>query len=120
MVPKGDSELCSGPRPVVLYAHGTNTDTNYDLSQFALDPTNPAASEAVLLLASYASQGYVVVAPNYAGYSDSNLGYHPYLDEVQQSTEMMDALEHAREYAGIMGLNCHKTCLYLDCLRVAM
>lgn len=103
MIPKGDSELCSGPRPVVLYAHGTNTDSNYDLSQFALDPSNPAASEAVLLLASYASQGYVVVAPNYAGYSDSNLGYHPYLDEVQQSTEMMDALEHAREFAGLLG-----------------
>lgn len=103
MIPRGDSELCSGARPVVLYAHGTNSDSNYDLSQFALDPTNPATNEAVLLLASYASQGYVVVAPNYAGYSDSNLGYHPYLDEVQQSTEMMDALEHAREFAGVLG-----------------
>ena len=98
-VPTGDNELCSGARPVVLYAHGSNTDTDYDLSQFAIDSTNPAASEAVLLLASYASQGYVVVAPNYAGYSDSNLGYHPYLDEVQQSTEMIDALEYARSYS---------------------
>lgn len=104
MVPKGDSELCSGKRPVVLYAHGTNTDTAYDLSQFVLNPTNPAASEAVLLLASYASQGYVVVAPNYAGYADSDLGYHPYLNEVQQSTEMMDALDHARKYADILGV----------------
>ena len=98
-VPTEGNELCSGERPVVLYAHGTNTDTNYDLSQFAIDSTNPASSEAVLLLASYASQGYVVVAPNYAGYADSNLGYHPYLDEVQQSTEMIDALEYARSYS---------------------
>ncbi|RVU84277.1 hypothetical protein EOL70_12380 [Leucothrix sargassi] len=103
MVPKGDSELCSGPRPVVVYAHGTNTDIAYDLSQFVLDPSNPAATESVLLLAMYASQGYVVVAPNYAGYSDSDLGYHPYLDQVQQSTEMIDALDHAREFAGKLG-----------------
>ena len=26
----------------------------------------------------FAAQGYIVVAPNYAGYDISTLGYHPY------------------------------------------
>lgn len=99
MVPYGEDALCAGDRPVVLYAHGTTADRNYDLSQFAADPTNPAASEAAVILAFYAAQGNVVIAPNYAGYADSTLGYHPYVDEVQQSTEMIDALEHVRTHA---------------------
>ena len=56
-----------------------------------------------MLLAAYASKGYAVIAPNYAGYSDSSLNYHPYLDETQQSTEMMNALDHVREHAGLLG-----------------
>ena len=31
-----------------------------------------------------ASQGYIVVAPNYAGYDTSTLTYHPYLVGEQQ------------------------------------
>ena len=105
MVPYGDNAACSGSRPVVLYAHGTNADSNYDLSQLAASPANPAAGEAGLLLAFYASKGYVVVAPNYAGYAnvESGLSYHPYIDEKQQSTEMMDALNHVRTYASDIG-----------------
>lgn len=106
MQPAGDNPGCSGPRPVVLYAHGTNPDKNYDLSQFVADlatQTNPATSEALSLLAIYASQGYAVIAPNYAGYADSTLEYHPYIDEKQQSTEMIDALNHVRSYQGIIG-----------------
>lgn len=102
MQPYGDNEGCSGPRPVLLYAHGTDEDKNYDLSQFIIDPSNPATTEATLLLAVYASQGYAVIAPNYAGYADSTLSYHPYLDEKQQATEMIDALNHVRRYAGIL------------------
>ncbi|MGB0846778.1 MAG: alpha/beta hydrolase family protein [Thiolinea sp.] len=106
MLPHGDDARCQGDRPVLLYAHGTSSEKNYDLSQIVPppgSPTNAAASEAVMLLAAYASQGYAVVAPNYAGYSDSTLDYHPYVNEVQQSTEMIDALMHVREYAGMLG-----------------
>lgn len=103
MLPHGTDPACSGPRPVLLYAHGTSTDRDYDLSQFTLNPGNAATNEAVLLLAAYASKGYAVIAPNYAGYSDSTLSYHPYADEVQQSTEMMDALDHVRTYADMLG-----------------
>lgn len=102
MQPHGENEGCSGSRPVVLYAHGTTTDKDYDLSQFLADSTNPSTKEAILLLAIYASQGYAVIAPNYAGYADSSLGYHPYADEKQQSTEMIDALNHVRKYANTL------------------
>lgn len=102
MQPYGESDACSGKRPVVLYAHGTSTDTDYDLSRFVADSSNPAAQEALVLLATYASRGYAVIAPNYAGYADSTLGYHPYVDEVQQSAEMIHALEHVRSNAAAL------------------
>ena len=31
------------------------------------------------MAAVFAAQGYIVVAPNYAGYDGSTLDYHPYL-----------------------------------------
>ncbi|MEZ5480449.1 MAG: hypothetical protein R3E95_24100 [Thiolinea sp.] len=105
MLPHGDDPRCSGPLPVLLYAHGTTPEKSYDLSQFIADPTNAAASEAGLLLALYAAQGYAVIAPNYAGYADSSLDYHPYFDEAQQTAEMMTALDHVREYADMLGAN---------------
>lgn len=105
MLPHGDDPACSGPRPVLLYAHGTSSERGYDLSQFTSDPDNAATGEAILLLAAYAANGYVVIAPNYAGYSDSSLSYHPYVDDIQQSTEMIDALEHVRTYASLLGAN---------------
>ncbi|CAA6806627.1 MAG: Unknown protein [uncultured Thiotrichaceae bacterium] len=105
MLPHGDDPRCSGALPVVLHAHGTADEKNYDLSQFIGDPTNAAANEAGLLLATYAAQGYAVIAPNFAGYADSSLSYHPYIDRKQQSAEMMHALDHVREYADILGAN---------------
>lgn len=95
MIPTGSSPGCSGPRPILLYAHGTNTSRNYNLAALT-DSTNPAYSEAVSIAAMFAAQGYIVVAPNYAGYDSSSLSYHPYLDAAQQSAEMVDILSAAR------------------------
>jgi acetyl esterase/lipase len=92
MVPTGAAPDCSGPRPVVLYAHGTNTDKSLNIA----DVTNPSNSEGVLIAAMFAAQGFIVVAPNYAGYDISTLGYHPYLNAEQQSGEMIDILTAAR------------------------
>jgi acetyl esterase/lipase len=92
MVPTGAAPGCSGPRPIVLYAHGTQTDKTANIA----DVTNPANLEGVLVAAMFAAQGYIVVAPNYAGYDISTLGYHPFLDAVQQSGEMIDTLSAAR------------------------
>src|SRR5882724_930613 len=91
MVPTGGSG-CSGPRPIVLYAHGTNTNQALNLA----DVTDPTNTEGVLIAAMFAAQGYIVVAPNYAGYDLSTLGYHPFLDAAQQSGEMMNILSAAR------------------------
>jgi hypothetical protein len=92
MVPTGAAPACSGPRPIVLHAHGTQTDKTANLA----DITNPANAEGILIAAMFAGQGYIVVAPNYAGYDISTLGYHPFVNAAQQSGEMIDALTAAR------------------------
>ena len=88
MVPGSNDKLCVGPRPVLLYAHGTSLDRNYSMSQLK--------GEARLVAAMFVAQGFIVVAPDYAGYGGSSLPYHPYLNGQQQSADMMDALRAAR------------------------
>ena len=92
MVPTGAAAGCSGPRPIVLYGHGTEFNKSANIA----DITNPANQEGGLIAAAFAAQGYIVVAPNYAGYDISTLGYHPYLNASQQSSEMIDILAAAR------------------------
>jgi pimeloyl-ACP methyl ester carboxylesterase len=89
MVPTGLGAGCTGRRPIVEYAHGTSTDRNFNMA-------NMQNFETLLLAAVFASQGYIVVAPNYAGYDTSPLPYHPYLIADQQSKDMIDALTAAR------------------------
>jgi pimeloyl-ACP methyl ester carboxylesterase len=62
--------------PVLLYAHGTSLQKSYDMADIANN------TEARLAAAVFAAQGFIVVAPNYAGYGGSSLGYHPYLDRI--------------------------------------
>jgi acetyl esterase/lipase len=92
MVPTGPAPFCSGPRPILLYAHGTATDRTTNLANII----NPNNTEGVLIAAMFAAHGFIVVAPNYAGYDSSPLQYHPFLNGTQQSTEMLDALKAAR------------------------
>lgn len=91
MMPTGSGPQCSGPRPIVLYAHGTTPDQTYNIA----DITNPANTEGALVAAMFAAQGFIVVAPNYAGYDASSLPYHPFLNAQQQSSDMTDALTAA-------------------------
>ncbi|MEJ8810423.1 prolyl oligopeptidase family serine peptidase [Variovorax ureilyticus] len=95
MLPAGTDPACNGPRPIVLYGHGTATDRNYDISNIT-NVNQPAAAEGVIVAAMFAAQGYIVVAPNYAGYDKSSLPYHPFLNADQQGKEMIDALRAAR------------------------
>ena len=95
LIPTGTSTACTGPRPIVLYAHGTTISKNYNLADVT-DPNNPASGEFALIATFFAAQGYIVVAPNYAGYDKSPLPYHPYLNAQQQSQEMIDILAAAR------------------------
>ena len=88
ILPSGDDPQCQGPRPVLLYAHGTSTAKDHNMARLR--------GEAKLVAALFTAQGYIVVAPNYAGYDGSSLPYHPYLNAEQQSADMIDALRAAR------------------------
>ncbi|MEQ1580138.1 MAG: prolyl oligopeptidase family serine peptidase [Steroidobacteraceae bacterium] len=90
MVPTGSDPKCRGPRPIVLYAHGTTTDRAFSMANFDIAP------EGLAIAAVFAAQGYIVVAPDYAGYGLSTLAYHPYLNAEAQSKDMVDALRAAR------------------------
>ncbi len=91
MVPSGADATCQGTRPVLLYAHGTSTNRAYNIAN--LTSSN---GEGVAIAAVFASQGYIVIAPNYAGYDSSSLTYHPFLNADQQSKDMIDALKAGR------------------------
>ncbi|NNM53069.1 MAG: hypothetical protein HKM02_12740 [Pseudomonadales bacterium] len=102
---------CGGSRPIVEYAHGTAVSKNFDMAQNFYDlmthPTTPTSvaagvndgtGEASLLAADFAAQGYIVVAPNYAGYNtDALTPYHPYINAAQESQDMLDALTAGRQ-----------------------
>jgi alpha/beta superfamily hydrolase len=92
MVPTGAAPTCSGPRPILEYAHAPSTNKALNIA----DITDPSNSEGALIAAMFAAQGYIVVAPNYAGYDISTLGYHPFINAEQQSGEMLDILAAAR------------------------
>jgi len=59
MVPTGSGAQCSGGRPIVLYAHGTNPDRSLNIA----DITNTTNTEGALIAAMFAARGYIVVAP---------------------------------------------------------
>ena len=99
MVPTGNAEQCRGPRPIVLYTHGTAINHNEDLSAVT-DPANPAYGTAIRLALIFAAHGYIAVAPNYAGYDLSTLRYHPYLNRTEQSRDALDSLTAARQLLG--------------------
>jgi len=103
MVPSGNAPGCSGAKPVVLYAHGTSTDKNLDMTRLGGDIDGEL--DSALVAAFYAAQGFVVVAPNYAGYSGSTLSYHPFVNALQQSSDMMDALRAARSAFSNIGVS---------------
>jgi hypothetical protein len=99
MVPSGLDSRCRGARPIVLYAHGTTTARAFNIA----DLNGQQNAESIFLAAFFVSQGYIVVAPNYAGYDTSTLPYHPYLVADQQSKDMIDALTAARSALPVAG-----------------
>jgi hypothetical protein len=99
-VPGGNDPGCTGQRPVLLYAHGTNTGKLFNMADVSRNAANTAFNnaagpEASLALAFYAAQGFIVVMPNYLGYENSDLPYHPYLNAEAQVVDMVDGLRAA-------------------------
>lgn len=82
-------EGCDGPYPVLVYHHGTEARRASTMS----DPTN---GETVVNVAFFAAHGYVVVMPDYHGYAESTLDWHPYLHAENTAAVSIDALRAAR------------------------
>ena len=92
MVPTGTDPVCQGPRPILLYAHGTRVERSLNQANI----TDEDNWEALLAAVIFTAQGYVLVAPNYTGFDSSTLPFHPYLNAELQSSDMVDALTAAR------------------------
>jgi predicted esterase len=92
MIPTGSDPVCQGPRPVVLYAHGTAAQRSLNLANIS----NEDNLEGLFAATIFTTQGYILVAPNYTGYDMSALTYNPYLNADQESKDMVDALTAAR------------------------
>ena len=63
MIPTGSDPVCQGPRPIVLYAHGTAAQRSLNLANI----TNEDNLEGLLAATVFTTQGYILIAPNYTG-----------------------------------------------------
>ena len=77
LVPTGTDPACGGKRPVLVYGHGSSMQRKLNMANIT-DDANEGAGRISSPTAMYAAQGYIVIAPNYAGYDTSRLGYHPH------------------------------------------
>lgn len=100
MVPTGTDAACTGSRPVVLYGHGSSIFRDLNMANMRTDATD--GFDAAVVAATYAAQGYIVVAPNYVGYDTSDLSYHPHHVADQQSKDMIDGLTAARKALALL------------------
>lgn len=91
-IPTGSDPACQGPRPIVLYAHGTAAQRSLNLA----DTSSGSNLEGLLAATMFTTQGYILIAPNYTGYDMSALTYNPYLNADQEAKDMIDALTASR------------------------
>jgi dienelactone hydrolase len=96
LIPAGTDAACTGERPILIYAHGTATQRNFNMA----DTRNP---DALDVSAFFASQGYIVVAPNYVGYDRSQATYHPYQNAEAQAIDVVDALRAVKSVLSSTG-----------------
>ena len=68
-LPKGRS---SSSMPMISYQHGTVFGKHEVPSYAFSDQVNPVSYETRLMVAQFASQGYIVIAADYFGMGDSN------------------------------------------------
>ncbi len=72
---------------IILYFHGTAVQRSNVPSNF-VTATNPNGnSGGILLAATWASQGYVVVMPDYIGLGDDTANPHPYVVYDQENAQ---------------------------------
>ncbi len=71
---------------IILYFHGTTTQRTNVPSNFTA-PANSSYTDGILLAAVWASQGYVVVMPDYIGLGDDTTHPHPYVVYPSQNAQ---------------------------------
>lgn len=85
-----------GPAPMVAYHHGTVADD-------ASVPSN-LSTEAFIGYA-FATEGYLIVMPDYLGFGASPIRYHPYVHAATEASAAIDAMRAARTGAAYLGLS---------------
>lgn len=95
MVPTGSAAACTGKLPLLVFGHGTSTVK--DMKMGNLEPRAPYVYASMGMAALFAAQGYIVLAPNYAGYDSSPLPYHAHQIADQMAKDMIDAVAAARK-----------------------
>ena len=95
MIPTGADPVCQGPRPIVVYAHGTAVQRSLNLANI----TSEDNLEGLLAATVFTTQGYILVAPNYTGFDISALSYNPYLNADQQAKDAVDAFDGSAQRA---------------------
>ena len=72
---------------LILYFHGTTTERSNVPSNFAAAPDPSNATDGILMAALWASQGYIVVMPDYIGLGDDTTHSHPYVVYPTQNAQ---------------------------------
>ncbi len=85
---------CARPWALLSHQHGTSIG----IQGVGPDGVKNAA-------AYFASQGYVVVMPDYHGYTGSSVPYHPYLQSEPSGAVVVDAIRAARNWLHQNGLD---------------
>ncbi|MBW8078024.1 MAG: alpha/beta fold hydrolase [Gallionella sp.] len=95
--------------PLLSYQHGT-VFGRYQVPSYAFSKTNPSgypqysgAFETRLIVAQYAGQGYVVIAPDYFGLGDSS-GPEAYMVKRSEQRACLDLYRAALTFLGTQGL----------------
>src|SRR5688572_32889851 len=73
MIPTGSDPGCQGPRPIVLYAHGTAAQRSLNLANISNEDNLEGLFAATVLT----TQGYILIPPHYTGYDMSAFTYNP-------------------------------------------
>jgi len=84
---------------IILYFHGTTVQRSNVPSTFTPTDTIAGYTDSILMAAVWASQGYIVVMPDYIGLGDDLAHVHPYVIYPRENAQSgMAMLKAARAY----------------------
>jgi hypothetical protein len=96
VIPEIDPAALKG---MILYFHGTTVQRTNVPSVFTTTTNVASYTDGILMAAIWASQGYVVVMPDYIGLGDDTTHSHPYVVYPQQNAQSgLAMLKAARSF----------------------